>query len=144
MGSSLSGNRVAVVEAGTYLADNLAAGSDSVGGTSVFQNLSDYYDNAQLVLDDPSLGMVGYFLAPNNTGYLGLKFTQGTDVYFGWMQVRIDGFDAESEGRDPSITLIDWAYENTAGKPIVVGTVPEPSAWILGAVGGLALLRRRR
>lgn len=72
-------------------------------------------------------------------GYLGFSLVIGpsgseTTVY-GWARVTFE--DNTGAG-----TLHEWAYEDT-GNEILVG-VPEPGMAMLGALGVLVLLRRRR
>jgi hypothetical protein len=73
------------------------------------------------------------------SGLLGFSFqeTSGGDTYYGWLR-----FIPESSG---SGTLVDWAYNDTAGGSIEAGAVPEPSsAVLLAAACGLFAVRRRR
>jgi hypothetical protein len=71
-------------------------------------------------------------------GYLGFRLTEndGDGAYYGWMRV-IFSNDGNSG------TIIDWAYDNT-GAPITVGVVPESSGIMLGGLGGLMMVLRRR
>ena len=71
-------------------------------------------------------------------GYLGFRFTVGTNNYYGWMNL--------STARSSGIDFISAAYENTAGTAITAGAVPEPGTWtalVLGGFAGLLVLRRR-
>ena len=77
---------------------------------------------------------------PLGVNYMGMELTLESQAYFGWFEFTKTGTD---------IVLNRFAFENTAGAPILVGTaVPEAST--LGFAGGLfgliaaAHLRRRR
>jgi hypothetical protein len=83
----------------------------------------------------------------NNTGFAGVKFTEGGLTHFGWVRLK---FGENAKGPN-SITAIDWAYNDVAGAPILAGqtsSIPEPSnkALALLSAGSVALLawRRRR
>ena len=70
-------------------------------------------------------------------GYIGFRIDDGASgFYYGWMRVTLN--DDGSSG-----TIHDWAWE-TSGTSIQVGAIPEPSAFLLGSLGALLLLRRRR
>lgn len=64
-------------------------------------------------------------------GYLGFQFDLNQDgqYVFGWMRVTLT--NGLSDG-----VIHEWAYSTTPGQEIIVGTVPEPSAWLLGILGG--------
>ncbi|MFZ0338003.1 MAG: PEP-CTERM sorting domain-containing protein [Terracidiphilus sp.] len=87
---------------------------------------------------------------PNNLSpqYIGLEFTVSGQTYYGWAQI---GSEAEYGGAYAE--LYDFAYDTTPGQSIDAGetmlptVVPEPSTLsllALGAVGLLALQRRRK
>jgi len=64
-------------------------------------------------------------------GYIGFVFkaTGGGPDYYGWLGLEIDNAGAGQ--------LIDWAYEDAAGTPILVGdfgAVPEPGTALFGLV----------
>ena len=78
----------------------------------------------------------GEFVA-GQEGYIGFRIDDGSSgYYYGWMRVTLN--DDNTSG-----TIRDWAWENT-GAAIQVGQIPEPTAFLLGALGSLLLLRRRR
>lgn len=82
--------------------------------------------------------------APNNTGYLGLRFKIAGNDHFGWMRLTVN----PSTGIAPrAITVHEYAYESIPGASIAAGQiVPEPGGLGLLALGsaGLAAHRRRR
>lgn len=89
-------------------------------------------------------------------GYYGLDFFMGGASYYGWVNVRdFHFFDFEySPGQVfqiPTLTLVDWAYQDQADTGIQAGegrqpAVPEPSTIALLALGaaGLAAWRQRK
>lgn len=53
----------------------------------------------------------------NTTGYAGLRFTDGSDVYYGWIQISVTDYN----NSNITGTLIDWAYNATPGESIPAG-----------------------
>jgi len=75
----------------------------------------------------------------DTVGFLGIEIVDGGLSYFGWVQLQIGSDNA-------SVTIIDYAYENVAGRSIAAGSViPVPAAiWLFGsALAGLGWLRRK-
>ena len=79
---------------------------------------------------------------PGDTGYLGIRLTEGGNTFFGWLQLHVDPFNPAT-GLYP-MTILDWAYENSPNTAIVAGdtgaATPEPGAMSLallslGAIG---------
>ena len=74
------------------------------------------------------------------TGYLGfvMQTAVAGPLFYGWMQVVI-------QNAGPG-TIVDWAYQDSAGTLITVGAIPEPATALLTLAGSalLALGRRRR
>lgn len=75
------------------------------------------------------------------TGFMGFTFNGNQ----GWMQLSLQ---ADALGRPETMTVIDWAYEDS-GAPIAagdIGAVPEPGAagLLLMAMGAVGLRRKRR
>lgn len=79
----------------------------------------------------------GQFVS-GSEGYFGFRFTENDSdgPYYGWMRVVFSNNGGTG-------TIVDWAYDNGGG-PIAVGVIPEPSAVMLGGLGALALVFRRR
>ena len=74
-------------------------------------------------------------------GIVGFVFetTVGGPDYFGWLRMTVNNLGAGS--------IVDWAYESTAGAPVQAGitAVPEPGAFVAGLLClGAGALRRRR
>ena len=76
-------------------------------------------------------GYLGFSLIIDNPSNPGNPLT-----VFGWALVTLQDNDGVG-------TLHAWAFEDT-GAAIQVGAVPEPAAALLGGMGMLLLLRRRR
>jgi hypothetical protein len=83
----------------------------------------------------------------NNTGFAGVKFTEGGLTHFGWIRLK---FGEDAKGIPNSITAIDWAYNDVAGAPILAGqtsSIPEPSnkglALLAAGAAGLLAWRNR-
>ena len=84
--------------------------SHTYSGNS-YKDFSDYYED----FDMGFINENGEFR--NSAGYAGLKFTDGTDVYYGWIQVSVTDYNNSNiEG-----TLIDWAYSPLPDNPILAG-----------------------
>jgi hypothetical protein len=94
-----------------------------------------------------SAGAQGW--AIGNTGYFGFKFSNGSNVHYGWGQMSITGTPVGQ-----GFTLTEAYYNDTPGASITVGdkgaaSVPEIDPASAGSVlslvmGSLAMLERRR
>ena len=75
----------------------------------------------------------------NEDAYLGLSYLDGVNYYYGWAR-----FNRTSDGPQISVTLKDFAMEQSPNTSILAGAIPEPTSMLLtlGALG-LATLRRR-
>jgi len=73
-----------------------------------------------------------------SNAFLGLSFSSGTNVFYGWVRVSLNNAAG-------TFVVHDWAYENS-GAGIQTGAVPAPGALGLLAAGasGLGLLRSRK
>lgn len=84
---------------------------------------------------------IGFSAGGDN--YIGFQFNSSSPLY-GWARIEIDLGNAGVG--DETLTIAEWAYEDSGGD-ILVGAVPEPSSFALmaaGAAGVLAWKRRRR
>jgi hypothetical protein len=93
----------------------------------------------------PSKAYSGNWPTDGNPAYLGFEFNSSGQDYTGWARI------IANPGNfifPESATLVDYAYNTTAGDSITAGAgeVPEPSSLALFALGaaGIAALRRRR
>jgi len=71
--------------------------------------------------DEIDMGFINNGEFRNTTGYAGLKFTDATDIYYGWIQVSVTNYN----NSNITGTLIDWAYNSTPGEPIPAGFTGE-------------------
>jgi hypothetical protein len=138
------------VAANSAAAAKLAAGT-TIGPASVFAPLNGNGLNPMQVFypDGSDFGLP--WQDDGSTGFLGFRVTfPDTTVHFGWMRVQMDPWTASTANPgapgSSKMTLIDMAYEGTAGASIQAGAgVPEPtSAIALGmlALGALGVRRR--
>jgi hypothetical protein len=58
----------------------------------------------------------------NNSGILAFEFTKVADptIHYGWLRL---------VPANDSVTVIDWAYEDTPGQAIQAGIIPKPGHW---------------
>lgn len=113
-------NSVGYVQSGGLMS-NLAAGtaidSSSTFGGSVLSNN----------------------LTLNGTSLVGFRFNVGTATHYGWFRIALAG----TYGGQPR-SIVEWAYNSTAGASINAGAIPAPGALALLGLAGLAGSRRRR
>ena len=83
---------------------------------------------------DPHMGAGTFQFATGTDGYIAFVLDDPSGPLYGWMRV-----DLHDDGTAGSIK--DWAFSD---QPILVGQIPEPSAWLLVAASLTALFRRRR
>lgn len=82
-----------------------------------------------------NVGSSGSFLGIR--GYLGIEFLIDGQVHYGWMD--LDNYNWNQT------EIHGWAYETDPGKPILAGSIPEPSAPLLACatLGSCLFIRRR-
>lgn len=81
------------------------------------------------------LGTSGFFAG--NCGNIGVEFLIENQVHYGWIDLdNYSWWTSEIHG---------WAYESEPGKPILAGTIPEPSTLLLACatLGSCPFIRRR-
>ncbi len=78
-------------------------------------------------------------LTLNGTSLVGFRFNVGTATHYGWFRIAL----ADTLGGQPR-SIVEWAYNGTAGEGIAAGAVPAPGALALLGLAGLAGSRRRR
>jgi hypothetical protein len=74
------------------------------------------------------------------SGYLGLKFDDGTTVNYGWAEISIPG------GFPGVLKVERFAVEGTPDTSIIAGAIPEPSTlvFLLAGATGLYYIRNRK
>lgn len=76
----------------------------------------------------------------DQTGILGFAFQNvaGGNTFYGWLR-----FTPSNGG---NATIVDWAYQDTAGAAILAGAVPEVSSFalVICGVAGMVGVRRRK
>lgn len=115
------GNGVGYLKSGTALA-NLAAGAEIGASSGTFSG-----------------GGASTNLTLNGTSLVGFRFNVGTATHYGWFRIALAG----TYGGQPR-SIVDWAYNSTAGESINAGAIPAPGALALLGLAGLAGSRRRR
>ena len=128
--------------AGAYAyAQRLAAGT-LIDGSAAFLNITQAAANVASMAVGPGYINSQWAVAPNNTGYLGIKFKIGTNDHFAWIRLTVA---PRSAPQPRAFTLHEWAYENVPNAGIEAGAgVPEPSSLGLLALGSLGLAAHRR
>ncbi len=120
------------------LSGTLAYQGSSVGSGFALSNSTGLYNSYRL--NGGSTGAAGGQFN-NSTGYVGFRFTTdaGTSWFYGWAK-----YSGGANGA--SGTLVEWAYNDTAGGAITAGEVPVPAPGALALLGaaGLVGARRRR
>lgn len=127
---------VAPTIGGQYSSAARLAGGQFVGPGGNFINPSNFNQVGTMASYN------GYFGEWNlgDTAYVGLRFSSGGQTYYGWAHVHINA--------NASITLMDFAYDNTPGTGLVTGVVPEPSTLsillLTAGAAGMGAYRRRK
>ena len=62
-------------------------------------------------------GILDYGNFRNQTGFVALQIPGGDGTHYGWARISVTGYDQ----LDGTVTLVDWAYEDQAGKGIKCG-----------------------
>ena len=124
-----TGNTDAIVQLDVGTTIDISTASYSTGFGASGQINSHFGGGSGFTVGTP--GYLGFSLISDNPANPGNPLT-----VFGWALVTLRNNDGVG-------MLHEWAFENT-GAAIQVGAVPEPRAALLGGLGLLALLRRRR
>ena len=79
----------------------------------------------------------------SGAGFVGLALKRGADTHYGWIRLQLEdqgSLNGPPDGASDKITVVDWAWETVADRPIVAGAVvPEPSTLQLLAAGALGV-----
>ena len=129
--SPTGGGMVSAV-AGTGPAINLASGT-LIGSTSNFSS------STATIAFGGAAGQWQYG-AENIVGFR--VVSQAGTTHYGWMRFLMGAQPAS--GNLVTRTVVDFAWESTAGESITAGVVPAPGALALLGIAGLAGARRRR
>jgi MYXO-CTERM domain-containing protein len=112
-------------QATTTAKTNIAAGT-AIGSSAFF------YGSSSAVI-----GTLPGQWSLNSTGIIGFKFLAADGLtHYGWARIAIGASLAAR-------TLVDYAFESTAGQSLNAGVVPAPGAIALLGVAGLVTRRRR-
>jgi hypothetical protein len=82
--------------------------------------------------------------APDNTGYLGIRFKIAGADHFAWMRITVNPQSTTAGSQPRSIVVHEWAYESAPGVGLQAGAIPEPAGLGLLALGSVGLAARRR
>ncbi|MBX9628138.1 MAG: PEP-CTERM sorting domain-containing protein [Gemmataceae bacterium] len=124
----------AAVGNGFPTVSRLAVG-DVVSAGDTFSGPNDLGNLFFVTLFDPPSGNFA-----GRTGFAGLRFESGGQLYYGYAQLTLNGLFAPS---DPlALTIGAVGYESVAGAPAVIA--PEPASVLLAGVGLAVLGVRRR
>jgi hypothetical protein len=130
-----AGNQIAADTFGLFINAHRFAGGDSVGPANNFALSS----NAPKIAGN-FLTVPGGEFAPGDTGYLGLRFTIGTETHYGWANISLN--------TDYTVELNTLGYESDADTAArISAAVPDQgSSLALLAIGaaGIAALRSRQ
>ncbi|MFM1903629.1 MAG: hypothetical protein RLZZ440_1529 [Planctomycetota bacterium] len=133
------------VDAGTPLQARNFTTSDTIGPLTSVGNMypTNGTSNDNLLLHEYAGATTGNFPA-TGTGYAGFLLGGPINFQYGWARFEL----LQGVSTDHTLTLVDYAWEDTPNAAITVGAVPEPGPYglLAGAVavaGGWFRFRRR-
>lgn len=118
------------------------AASVGIGASAAIENITPYTRIGSLAYGSGFPGSQWAGAAPDNTGYLGIRFTRNAQQHYAWVRITVNPQNHPAQPR--AITIHEGAYEDTPGADIVTGAVPEPTGLGLLALGSIGLTAHRR
>jgi len=103
--------------------------SAKFGGSAVRLNEGDTIDSSR-IYDIGYNELFGYMNGStsgqfyNQSGYMALKLIDGSDTYYGWARVSTENCG----NTDATVTIHEWAYNNTPDETIQAGELPEQAS----------------
>jgi hypothetical protein len=118
---------------------SLLVPGDTVSSASLF---SSSIDTADLFFDDTIDPTTGNFAG--ETGFVGFRFDGAGGIHYGYAQVSVNSLTDPVSPLD--LTLGTVVYNDVAGSPVQIATVPEPAclATLAPMLLGLSTFLRRR
>ena len=115
-------------------------------GRAALEGFSSFYLQSMVPGIDSGTSQWGAWRPNPANGYLGIRFEEEGEYYYGWVELTIRPWG--------NIDVVRWALEDEAGvaamtgDPVAPETIPEPASIAIWAIGagavGLRALRRRR
>jgi hypothetical protein len=94
---------------------------DSNSYAWVTTNLNNLYNSSYTYPSCTWSGIITGNWTYNDTAYVALKFKSGPSVYFGWVRIYIGIANLGANDYQISLTVLDYAYNSSAGDPINAG-----------------------
>ncbi len=142
--SALFSGAVARWGSGQTIGSSAGAGQSSALGTTNHA-WSAVQENPRPILFMNSYGNVMGAYAwqgAGDTGFVGIRFVDGTDFYYGWVQI------TKNNDANADFTIDAWYVSDTANQAVIAGATAPPAVPGIGGLAALACgaagVRRRR